>query len=364
MARPLKLLLYRTCKAAGLFAAARVLTRPGLRIFCYHGFSLQDEHDFRPGLFIRPDTFERRMRYLSEHGYPVMTLQHAVAGLEAGALPANATVLTIDDGFYDVLKIAAPILERHGHRATLYVTSYYAGKETPVFRLAIQYMFWKTRAASIDLDGLLPLRRETVMLGDAGVKDRCLWDIIAFGETKLDEPQRVTLAESVGRRLGVPYDAIASSRLLSLMTADELRQLSASGIDMQLHTHRHHLPEEETLLDREIVENRQFLAPLTSRALAHFCYPSGIWSHRQWPWLAARGVLTATTCDVGLNYANTPRLGLRRFLDGEDISQIEFEAEVSGFSELLRRARRFIRRGAAADHQSSTSAIDRVGASA
>jgi hypothetical protein len=123
------------------------------------------------------------------------------------------------------------------------------------------------------------------------------------------------------------------------MSADEIRACVASGMDVQLHTHRHRFDEEPALARGEVVENRAQLAPLAGAPLRHFCYPSGVWSTRHWPSLAATGVVTATTCDPGLNYPDTPRFGLRRFLDGEDISQIEFEAEVSGFSELLRRAR-------------------------
>ena len=39
---------------------------------------------------------------------------------------------------------------------------------------------------------------------------------------------------------------------------------------------------------------------------------------------------------------------MRRFLDAETVREIEFEAEISGFTELLRRARALLRRGAAA----------------
>ena len=51
------------------------------------------------------------------------------------------------------------------------------------------------------------------------------------------------------------------------------------------------------------------------------------------------GIKTVMTCDVGLNSKDTPLLGLRRFLDEENIEAIEFEAELSGFVGLLRRAR-------------------------
>jgi hypothetical protein len=39
-----------------------------------------------------------------------------------------------------------------------------------------------------------------------------------------------------------------------------------------------------------------------------------------------------------MNLPDTPLLGLRRFLDSENISQIEFEAELCGFAQFLREA--------------------------
>jgi hypothetical protein len=41
----------------------------------------------------------------------------------------------------------------------------------------------------------------------------------------------------------------------------------------------------------------------------------------------------------GFNYPETERMELRRFLDGENISQVEFEAELSGILEWGRKAR-------------------------
>ena len=42
-------------------------------------------------------------------------------------------------------------------------------------------------------------------------------------------------------------------------------------------------------------------------------------SDAHWPWLASLKILSATTCDAGLDYRTTPRLGLRRILDAEDV---------------------------------------------
>jgi peptidoglycan/xylan/chitin deacetylase (PgdA/CDA1 family) len=222
----------------------------------------------------------------------------------------------------------------------VYVTSYYADKGQPIFRLVVQYMFWKTKAPVLDGAGLDVPGVGRVVLDSAATRDRVQWEIVRHGEADLDEPGRNLLAQRLGERLGVDYASLVANRAFTLMTPEEIRELDGAGIDIQLHTHRHVLPEDEALVEREIGQNREFLEPLTSAPLRHFCYPSGIWSRAHWPWLHDRGVVTATTCDRGLNDSTTPRLGLKRFLDGEDISQIQFEAELSGLTEILRSVRR------------------------
>jgi hypothetical protein len=78
---------------------------------------------------------------------------------------------------------------------------------------------------------------------------------------------------------------------------------------------------------------------MTGSRPTHFCYPSGRFERWNEDWLAAAGIESATTCVPGLpgHDASTFRLG--RFLDGEHISQIEFEAEIAGVMEMARRVR-------------------------
>src|ERR1700722_4619851 len=90
-------------KRLGLFSLARLLGPPGLRILCYHGFAMDDEADFRPKLFISPETFERRLRLLTEGKFPVIGLLSDINKLTVGPLPMVATVITVDDRFYSVL---------------------------------------------------------------------------------------------------------------------------------------------------------------------------------------------------------------------------------------------------------------------
>ncbi|MGB8543312.1 MAG: polysaccharide deacetylase family protein [Candidatus Acidiferrales bacterium] len=328
------------CKWLGLFRLSRYFEPSGLRILCYHGFAIADESDFRPKLFILPDTFKKRLTYLSRKRFPIVGLQDGLEKLRSNSLPKGAAVITIDDGFYSVLQCAAPLLRSASFPSTLYVTSYYCQKESPIFRLAVQYIFWKTRDNQLELANLVPTLSGTVQLNDAAECQRVMWEIINYGESQLSESERIDLTRRTADHLHVNYDSIFEGRYLSLMTLSELRELAKYGVDIQLHTHRHKLPDEEGTVRREITDNRAVLEPVAGKPLQHLCYPSGIWSEKSWPWLTSLQVKSATTCDPGLNLSTTPALGLKRFLDGENIAQIEFESEMCGFNDVLRTVRR------------------------
>jgi peptidoglycan/xylan/chitin deacetylase (PgdA/CDA1 family) len=345
LGRRFKTLLLTLGKWTGLFHLSRRLTARGLRILCYHAFELDDESRFRPQLFMSRARFARRLDTLRRAGFVVLPLAEALARLRRGDLPANSVVITIDDGFWSVLGVAAPELSSRGFPATLYVSTYYVLKQRPVFRLATQYLMWRSTLHSVDIRGRQWLSDRTLTLDRLAEVDQAEREIIRHGDAEASEDRRQEIARDLAGLLGVDYDAIVSSRALSFLTPAELEQLAECGIDIQLHTHRHGFPgEDRERAFAEIRHNREVLEKLTSRPLVHFCYPSGEWAEHQWPWLEECGIESATTCLAGFNYPETPPLGLRRFLDGENISDLEFEAEVFGFLELLRRLRGGVRR--------------------
>lgn len=338
--RSVKLMFLFVCRALGLFRLSRRLVRDRLRILCYHGFALADEARFRPKLFMSGNRFAQRLQVIRRLGLKVLPLDEAVERLYAGSLPHHAVVITVDDGFHAVSTVAAPQLREHGFPATVYVTTYYVENEAPVFRLAVQYMFWKAGPRRLTLDGLPWAADGVVDLADPAQADRALWACIRHGETQCSEAQRHDICRRLGELLGTPYDEIVRSRMLHLMTPSQLRTLAASGADVQLHTHRYRFPvDDREQAQREIADNRRALGQWIDGERRHFCYPSGLFDPRQFEWLDALGVRSSTTCLPGLNSAATPRHALRRFLDGENIHWLEFEAAVSGFSDLLRRLR-------------------------
>jgi len=334
--RVVKLVVLFVARALGGFWLARRLTQNRLRILCYHGFELLDEASFRNKLFVRGSTFERRLATLRRVGMHVLPLGEAVERLYRGHLPRNALVITVDDGFHSVAQVALPRLRRHGFPATVYVTTYHVRHATPVFSLAVQYMFWKTSRAMLDLQTIHRDMKGSFDLRIAADRSAATDTCDDFGRGLESETERQQLCRAIGRELQVSYDDICASKILSLMDEADCRELAAAGVDVELHTHRHRFPvNDKTQALREIEDNRTALRAVSAGDKRHFCYPSGLWDARQWAWLDEAGVLSSTTCLPGLNDANTPRHALRRFLDGENIHQLEFESAVSGFSEFL-----------------------------
>lgn len=333
----MKLLVLHACHFLGLFWLSGWLFRKRLHILCYHGFQLQDECDFRPQLFISGEVFEGRLKYIAKQGFTVFPLDQALQKLRDGSLPPRALVITVDDGFKSTLSVASPLLSQFGMPATVYVTTYYMDNQVPVFRLGVQYVFWKAEKLDRDFSLLEGTFGEIAGTAPAGDGPGAMWKLIAHGDSLETEQDRQELLKLLARVLNVDVAPLYEKHLLSILSPEELRALTRHGIDIQLHTHRHRFPaSDRDVARREITENRDRLAAAVGATPSHFCYPSGIFSSAQWPWLAELGIASATTCLPGLNRPDTPPYGLRRFLDSESISFIEFKAELAGFNEILR----------------------------
>lgn len=333
--------VFLVSKYLGLFSLSRWLLRNKMRVLCYHGFTMDDEHMNVPGLFIEPEEFKKRMSYLQRKGYKVIGLEQAYQEVDQGVKARDRVVLTIDDGYVSVLRKAAPIMKQYDFPSTLYVTSYFFNKDCPVFTLAVNYMFWKTKLKQADFStmGIPKLNEHKSCQLTPENRNKISILIKEYGQSLKGNEKRVAILQALGKILQVDYQQLNNARLFNLVNADELSQLQEHGVDIQLHTHRHTFPIDEDISRKEIQDNKLAVNPLLDIPMTHFCYPSGVWSTRHWKILEQEQIKTATTCQTGFVDENSPKFAWPRVLDSSRVSQIEFEAEVSGFNELLRMAR-------------------------
>lgn len=338
--------IYALARATGGMALVRRsrFRRERLLILCFHGVSLDDEHEWKPALFIRQEVLRERLRQLRDGGYSVVSLDDGVRRLRDGTLPRAAVALTFDDGTYDFYARAYPVLEEFGYPATVYQTTRYSEVGTPVFDVFVSYLLWKGRHRTVDLSTVVPGAPPGAPAGALDTparRDAAFWTILRFADTHgLDEVARQHLAERLAAVLGIDFRSLVAKRIVSLMTPGEMAELAGKGIDFQLHTHRHRLFEEREAFTADLHMNRSLLEGATGRVATHFCYPSGVYRRDAMAWLREAGVTSATTCDPGLAAHDTPSLLLPRLVVTESLSPLTFESWASGLAELLPRRTR------------------------
>jgi peptidoglycan/xylan/chitin deacetylase (PgdA/CDA1 family) len=319
--KQLKNEMYTAAKRLGLFAAARRFTGGGIRILCYHGVWIANDQFIGDSLFMRPETFERRLELIQRLGYPVIPLTVAIDALRGRAtVPPAAVVLTIDDGWYSTYSSMWPALKRCTFSATLYCDTAHLQERLPIAHVMAQYLRKLNPGA--------PNGKLIENMFDNAIDRR--------------RPMRDRLAATVAlaELMEVAIEPYLRARVFEYMSPAELKELAQAGLNVELHTHMHTMHD---LSPRKILEevsaNRRALSRVLQRdplSFQHFCYPSGIASDAAAMVLADLGLASATSTERGIAYPGSMPYLLPRFVDGEQCSEIEFEAELSGFAGMLR----------------------------
>ncbi len=307
--------------------------RARLLILCYHGVSLDDEHEWLPGMYVSPQLFRQRLETLQAYRCAVLPLGDAVRRLRDGTLPPRSVAITFDDGFYDFLAVAWPLLKRFGLPATVYLTTYYSEHNWPVFDLMLEYLLWKARDRKLDWPEALG---QPIELGGSGRGGAAAHLREYAARNSFSGAEKDALLSELARRLGISMEELASRRVLHLMNPAEVRQVSAEGADIQLHTHRHRVFKRRERFWQEIDDNRRYIEADTGQVATHFCYPGGFTQPEFPGWLRERGVESGTTCFTGIASRKDDALLLPRLLD-TNLTSEEFESWISGWAALFPR---------------------------
>ena len=303
-----------------------------LLVLCWHGISNEDEHLWRPELYITPQLFRRRLQILAELGYSVLSLDDALTRLWAGDLPPRSVVITFDDGFHDFAANAIPILKEFGFPASLYLTTYHVDDQHPLYNLTVSYMLWKSQGPGRRLPDGTPIgnRLEAELAAQAMVRDA-----IAEGLSTAEKDAR---ARELAGFLGHDYDKWRGRRMLSLMTPGQVRDASRAGVDIEAHTHRHRTPDDLDLMTRELRDNITRIEQITGRRPVHFCYPSGVFNASYFPLLEQKGFRSATTCERALATRTGHRYTIPRWLDRQKHTENHYRGWLTGLRPLVERS--------------------------
>lgn len=335
----IKTVLLEIAKGLGVFALCRTISKNKPRILCYHAGSLGDEHLFNAKLFCRRGLLEQRLQWLERKGFVSRTLDDLFQPHSGGGIPVT---VTLDDGWYSSATDLLPLLARYRYQPVLYLATKVFAQGGPVVDVSLRYILWKSPLKAAQLSGFSPALDGDHALDSRVQRDRFCntaeqWLASFDGDAAALEAALVRLSIA----LGVPAAELdLPSRRFSYMNRDELLAAAEAGCKIELHGHAHRYLKGESERNHTDIELcRQHIVAAGLPVPRHYCYPSGDYDAQAPEVLTAAGVTTATTCRPGLvhNVDRDGRYFLPRFLDGGDVTMIEFEAEMSGVLEFVRR---------------------------
>lgn len=166
-----------------------------LRVLMYH--KVNDV----PGnpLSVPVSLFDEQMSQLRELGYVAVGLDDVLTYYrDGGELPRRPVLITFDDGYRDNLDHAAPVLERHGYPAVLFVPLAYLGDRRPLpheERLASRGVVNTT----LDWGELAELEAAGVRVESHGISHRPLADLPVDEAAREIVLSKLRLEERLGR---------------------------------------------------------------------------------------------------------------------------------------------------------------------
>lgn len=280
-----------------------------LRVIAYHRVCDIDELNDRDLVSASVAEFDWQMAHIARH-YHAMTFAALDACLRGdGKLPANAVIVTFDDGFRDNYVNAFPILRRHGVPATFFISSGYIGRRET---------FWFNLVARII--NANPGARLALPVGEFTIPEAR----DARAELALDVLDRIKLVPNEQRleivdALRRDFDAGDECDPLALpMSWDEVREMADNGMEIGSHTVSHPILTQISAaqLHDEIHDSRREIEARIGRAIHSISYPEGLdyaYDGAVVEAVRAAGYSFAASYVPGTNYRPAPgNFGLRR----------------------------------------------------
>ncbi|XOZ32334.1 glycosyltransferase [Halomonadaceae bacterium KBTZ08] len=281
---------------------AQHTTSPQVTVLCYHRI-LEQIPDKGPeamfhkrGMAVTAATFESQLRDALKHFEPIRAVDLLAAQREEKALPSNALLVTVDDGYRDFMTVAKPILTKMGIEPIIFVRAptsdgypswapldmLYAGRAAAGMETPIPSPQWREHTLNLPI-----------------------------------EQQKLEVLNHIGQ---TSYEHLAQAREELYLSGSEIRSLS--GVAVGGHGHEHvrwtHLDDQE--LDRQLNLTRAWLEEIDGLPIA--AYPDGQYDKRVANRLADCGYTSAFALNEGSDSIDAA-FSVRRIVMPDDPSYVK-----------------------------------------
>ena len=256
----------------GLFSLVQQLNPNQLTVLNYHRIidsSIDGFCTFKPNVSATPEMFALQMDYVKKN-YNVISVEHLSAWLRRKeTLPPHPAIITFDDGYFDNLEYAYPILKERGLSAVIFLTTNYMGSSMPFYWDHVAYCICHTKKDRVHLPS-----GDHLLWTNSASRDKAVntW-VHSVKYLTSNEKQRAIDGLSVDLDIAVPENAFDGL----YMTWDQVRELSVSGIEFGAHTTTHPILTRVPLsqVEAELSVSKRRVQEETGKPVISFAYPNG-----------------------------------------------------------------------------------------
>ena len=256
----------------GFFDLMRSASPNTLTVLNYHRIDDPTRpgfNTFKPNVSATPAQFEEQMDYLSQKYNPVSGRDIAEWLHGGRKLPPNAALVTFDDGYYDNLQHAYPVLKARNIPAIIFLTTNHIDSSVPFYWDFVAYCFDNTTGDDADF----PLFGSRHWY-DAGSRNGVMVEWMTWAKT-LPETEKQKQVDCLPEVLNVSVPDDLSAGLT--LTWSDVRHLSANGIEMGSHTLNHPILTRIGLDEakKELELSKKQIEAETNLPVVSFAYPNG-----------------------------------------------------------------------------------------
>lgn len=305
-------------------------SRRALVILAYHGIR-EDSSPVRNWMLLPQSEFEKQVKVLRER-YDILPLDDAVARLRTGTLERPSVCITFDDGYFNNLSLAHPILRAQNAPATIFLATDFIGSHEVPWTTAVDAAFEATRTGKVDLSRFALGTWSHASADEARNNGLAL----KMRLKELDASRRNEVLHTLWPQLPDPSPSYLDA--FRFLLWEQVRELEGTGVvSFGAHTVHHEilsrLPDE--LVTTEIGDSVAKVAAECAHPSRGFAYPNGRaidFDARAEAAVESAGCDFAVTTISGFNTMTSPRFGLRRLSIGGD-------CDLAGFRRLLSKPR-------------------------
>lgn len=274
----LKFFIYKTlyaCKIQSLLLK-KIQQQHFLPILSLHHVS-PVSNPFWPSL--HPVIFDQLLGYLNKHFSIVLfhELEHPT--------PKPKLILSFDDGYYDFIEYAMPILKKHGLRANQNIIPSQVLAEKPLWNIAL-YDFLNAAPASliqkIHFPGFDAKQHQTLDKTQLGLK-------LSRALKNRPHTEREVIFNALEQNIFSQVKDYPRTRMINFQ---EIHQILAEQHEIGAHSYSHHSMEFESMEDfiQDFEQCRQFFKKQGLPELNTYAFPNGSYRSEQIDYLKANNI--------------------------------------------------------------------------